>query len=164
MKNREGVLRIFALTKEQWAGQLVFAGEPLTDDLRSLGEQLGISHRIVEVTTPSSELLEALYSCALVLLYPSRFEGFGWPIIEAQACGCPVICANREPMCSVAGEAALTADVEDERIMAQHLLSLTNSQERDRWAEKSIRNSQRYSTDKMIDEYIALYRSVGMSF
>ena len=57
-----------------------------------------MSERVVEIEEPSNELLEALYSSALVLLYPSRFEGFGWPIIEAQACGCPVICSDREPM------------------------------------------------------------------
>jgi len=49
MKNREGVLRIFALTKDQWEGQLVFAGLSLTPALRSLGKELGVLERIVEV-------------------------------------------------------------------------------------------------------------------
>lgn len=161
MKNRESVLRIFALTVNDWAGQLVFAGEPLTRSLRSLGERLGILDRLVEAKKPSSELLEALYNCALVLLYPSRFEGFGWPIIEAQACGCPVICADREPMCKVAGDAALLAHVEDEAAMARHLLRLIDPAERAHWSEKSLRNAQRYAADDMIAQYIALYRSLG---
>ncbi len=50
MKNREGVLRIFALTKERWDGQMVFAGEKLTPELRSLAGQLGLKERVVEVT------------------------------------------------------------------------------------------------------------------
>ena len=108
MKNREGVLRIFALTKNEWDGQLVFAGLGLTPELRSLGEMLGVLDRVVEVAGPDNDLLEALYSSAFALLYPSRFEGFGWPIIEAQACGCPVLCANREPMSEIGGDAALT--------------------------------------------------------
>ncbi|HEY1583101.1 MAG TPA: glycosyltransferase family 1 protein, partial [Chthoniobacterales bacterium] len=119
MKNREGALRIFALTKSDWNGQMVFAGQRLTSQLRSLGEELGVLDRVVEVEGPGNDLLEALYSSAMVLLYPSRFEGFGWPIIEAQACGCPVICADRVPMSEIGGEAALTAPVEDEAALAR---------------------------------------------
>jgi glycosyltransferase involved in cell wall biosynthesis len=161
MKNREGVLRIFALTKNDWTGQLVFAGEKLTSELRSLGERLGVLDRIVEVAGPDNELLEALYSSALVLLYPSRFEGFGWPIIEAQACGCPVICSNREPMSEVGGEAALTAEVDDEPAMARALLRLTDPAERARWSEKSLSNAERFRAEEMIAHYIELYRSLG---
>jgi glycosyltransferase involved in cell wall biosynthesis len=161
MKNREGVLRIFALTKEKWNGQMVFAGQPLTPELRSLGKKLGVSDRVLEVVGPENELLEALYSSAMVLLYPSRFEGFGWPIIEAQACGCPVICSNREPMSEVGGDAALTAEVDDEPAMARSLLQLTDSAERARWSEKSLRNAERFRAEKMIEHYIELYRSLG---
>ncbi len=161
MKNREGVLRIFALTKNEWNGQLVFAGQKLTPELRSLGDELGISDRVVEAEGPDNELLEALYSSALVLLYPSRFEGFGWPIIEAQACGCPVICAAREPMLEVAGEAALTAEVKDEPAMARALLRLLDPAERARWSEKGLKNVERFRAEEMIGHYIALYRSLG---
>ena len=162
MKNREGVLRIFALTKNDWPGQVVFAGQKLTPELRSLGKELGVLERVVEIDGPSNELLEALYSSALVLLYPSRFEGFGWPIIEAQACGCPVICSDREPMSEVGGEAALTAKVEDEAAMARAILRLTDPAERARWSEKSVRNAERFKTEEMIARYIELYRTLGL--
>lgn len=163
MKNREGVLRIFSLTKEQWDGQLVFAGLGLTPELRLLGENLGVLDRVVEVAGPDNDLLEALYSCAFALLYPSRFEGFGWPLIEAQACGCPVLCANREPMSEVAGEGALTHDVEDERAFAQSVLRLTDAAEWRKWSEQSLRNAARFSTEAMIAQYIELYRSLGVA-
>lgn len=161
MKNRAGALRIFALTKNDWPGQMVFAGQRLTPALRSLGEELGVSERVIEIEEPSNELLEALYSSALVLLYPSRFEGFGWPIIEAQACACPVICSDREPMSEVGGDAALTADVDDENAMARALLRLTDPNERARWSEKSLRNAERFQVTEMIERYVVLYRSLG---
>ena len=161
MKNREGVLRIFALAQEAWPGQMVFAGQKLTPALRSLGRELGVMQRVVEVEDPPNELLEALYNGALVLLYPSRFEGFGWPIVEAQACGCPVICSDREPMSEVGGAAALTAEVADEPAMVRALLRLTDPAERARWSEKSLHNAQRFSVEKMIAQYLALYRSLG---
>jgi glycosyltransferase involved in cell wall biosynthesis len=162
-KNREGVLRIFARCKEQWNGLLVFAGEPLSDSLRSLGQELGISSRIVEVPNADSRILEALYNRATALLFPSTFEGFGWPIAEAHACGCPVLCADREPMSEVAGEAALAHPIEDEAGFAADLLRLDNPDERARWSAKALENSARFSTARMISEYVELYRSLGVA-
>ncbi|MFL6569467.1 MAG: glycosyltransferase family 4 protein, partial [Chthoniobacterales bacterium] len=160
-KNRDGVLRIFARTKDQWDGQLVFAGEAMTPELHSLGEELGVSPRVVEIAEPDSSVLEALYSRATALLYPSRFEGFGWPIAEAQACGCPAICADRAPLPEVAGEAGLFHPVEDEHAFAADILRLNDPAEHARWSAKSLRNAEQFSTTRMIGEYIDLYRSIG---
>jgi glycosyltransferase involved in cell wall biosynthesis len=158
-KNREGVLRIFALGKDEWRGWLVFAGDLLSPSLRSLAAKLGIAERIVELPNARSELLEALYNCATALLFPSTFEGFGWPIAEAHACGCPVLCANREPMSEVAGDAGLLRPIEDEEGFASDLLRLTDSAERARWSAKALENAKRFSTARMIAEYTKLYRS-----
>jgi glycosyltransferase involved in cell wall biosynthesis len=160
-KNREGVLRIFARCKDQWTGSLVFAGEPLSAALRSLARQLEVLERVVEVPNATSELLEALYNCATALLFPSTFEGFGWPIAEAQACGCPAICTDREPMTEVAGGAALTRDLEDEAGFAADLMRLTNPTEREHWRAKGLENAQRFTSALMIARYCELYRSLA---
>ena len=160
-KNREGILRIFARCQENWNGSLVFAGDPLSASLRSLSVELGVSDRIVEVTNADSELLEALYNCAIALVFPSTFEGFGWPIAEAHACGCPVLCADREPMSEVAGGAGLLHPVEDEEGFAADLLRLTDPAERARWSAKALENAKRFSTARMIEEYSQLYRSLA---
>jgi glycosyltransferase involved in cell wall biosynthesis len=160
-KNRDGVLRIFAKCKDKWNGRLVFAGEPLNEELSAMAKKLCVSDRIIEIENPDGELLKALYNCATALLYPSRFEGFGWPIIEAQACGCPVICTNSGPMPEAAGDAGLLHRVDDEDGFAIDLLRLTNPIERSEWSEKSLHNAARFSTSKMIAQYIDIYRSVG---
>ena len=160
-KNREGVLRIFSRCREKWNGQLIFAGDLLGPQLRSLASALGISDRVIQVENPADEILEALYNCALALLYPSRFEGFGWPVIEAQACGCPVVCSNAGPIPEAAGDAGLFHDVDDEAGFAADLLRLTNRTEREAWSEKSLRNAERFSSDKMISQYIDIYRQLG---
>ncbi len=160
-KNREGVARIFGLTKNDWDGQLVLAGDPVGPELHSLGESSGVADRIVEVVHPNSEILEALYSAALALIYPSRFEGFGWPIVEAQACGCPVICSDREPLPEVAGDAALLHDAEDEVGFAADILRMLNPSERERWSQASVGNAEKYRTEKMIARYVELYRQLG---
>ena len=160
-KNREGVLRIFARCRDQWNGLLVLAGDPLSPSLRSLGHEIGVTDRIVEIPSADSETLEALYNRATALLFPSTFEGFGWPIAEAHACGCPVLCLDRAPMSEVAGDAGLVHSVDDEAGFAADLLRLTDPEERARWSAKALENAKRFSTARMISEYIALYRSLG---
>lgn len=160
-KNRAGVLRIFARCKEKWNGWLVFAGKPLTESLRSLGRELGAADRIVEVPETANELLEALYNCATAVLFPSTCEGFGWPIAEAHACGCPVICTDREPMTEVAGGAGLRHPIDDEAGFAADLLRLTNPLERERASAKALENAKRFSAARMISEYSELYRALA---
>jgi glycosyltransferase involved in cell wall biosynthesis len=160
-KNRDGVLRIVAGVKEQWNGQVVFAGERLSRDLKRYAAEIGVADRVVEVPGPDDELLEALYNKALALIYPSRFEGFGWPIIEAQACGCPVICATGEPLPEVAGDAGLFHPVEDEAGFSRDLLLLTNPDERARWSARSLINARRFSTSEMVDQYVTIYQRLG---
>ena len=63
--------------------------------------------QVRELVSVQNEDLRALYSTATALLFPSFQEGFGWPIIEAQACGCPVITSNRTPMTEVGENAAI---------------------------------------------------------
>jgi glycosyltransferase involved in cell wall biosynthesis len=117
--------------------------------------------RVVEIPDATNEVLEALYGRATALLFPSRFEGFGWPIIEAQACGCPVICGDRAPLPEVAGAAGLIHPAADEEAFAAEIIRLTDPEERERWSGKSLRNAQRFSTHKMIADYMTVYRRIG---
>ncbi len=160
-KNRDAVIRIFAKTKDQWNGRLVFAGDLLSDELLELAQRLNVADRIVQLHNPESEVLEALYNCATALLFPSRFEGFGWPIIEAQACGCPVICSNAGPLPETAGDAGFLHRVEDEDGFAADLIRLTNPSKRDIWSEGSVQNAAKFSTEKMIGQYADIYRALG---
>jgi glycosyltransferase involved in cell wall biosynthesis len=160
-KNREGVLRIFARCREELDAQMVFVGERLNDGLRAQARDLKIEDRVVDVGSASNEILEALYNRAHALLYPSRFEGFGWPIIEAQSCGCPVVCSSAGPMADVAGAGALLHEPNDEAGFAADLRLLLDPRERDRWSERARENAKRFSVARMISEYRDLYRSLA---
>lgn len=160
-KNREGVLRVFAALAGKWEGSLVFAGAPLNASLRAQATALGISERIVELPKPDDATLEALYNGAFALLFPSRFEGFGWPIIEAQACGCPVVCSDSGPLPDVAGAAGLVCPLEDEEAMARAILMLTDPAQRALYVQRGLKNVERFATGKMIGNYLALYEELS---
>ena len=160
-KNREGVLRIFAKAIGRVDAQLVVAGKPLNASQRQLARELHVSDRIVEAQEISNPLLSALYSKAIALLFPSTFEGFGWPIVEAQACNCPVVCSNRAPFPEVGGDGALFFDVNDEGGFAGAIVQLANDSEfRSALIEKGLGNLWRYEPELMISRYVSLYEQV----
>jgi glycosyltransferase involved in cell wall biosynthesis len=160
-KNREGVLRVFARIADKVDAQLVLAGKFLEPLQRQLAAQLKVLDRIVETGDISDELLIPLYSGALVFFFPSRFEGFGWPIIEAQSCGCPVVCSNSGPFPEVVGDSALMRDVEDEEGFAADIVRLaTDPQLRAAVTEKGLQNVLRYRPEQMISKYLVLYERV----
>ena len=157
-KNRAGVVRIFARLRDHWPeGRLVFAGEPLTDDVRRLAAALGVSDRVVEAVKPPGRVLEALYNGAAALLFPSRFEGFGWPAIEAQACGCPVLCSDAGSLGEVVGDSGFVRPADDEEAFAGELRRLLAPEAAGGgWVESGLRNVARFRTDAMIDRYVGL--------
>ena len=78
----------------------------------------GLEERIIFTGYVDDEILACLYSGATALVYPSLYEGFGLPILEAMACGCPVICSKVASMPEVAGDAALLVDPFDAEDLA----------------------------------------------
>ncbi|QWV97031.1 glycosyltransferase [Geomonas nitrogeniifigens] len=93
--------------------------------------------------------LRIAYSCAEALVYPSTHEGFGLPLLEAMACGCPVITCRNSSIPEVAGEAALYVDPEDAGEMAAALLQVRVAQERGRLIELGARQAEQFSWGKM---------------
>jgi len=134
-KNREGVIRIFGqllarypqLT-ERTPLYLVMVGKPPTEAMRRVVEQSNLVERVVFTGKVSEEQLSALYSSAGALIFPSLREGFGWPLIEAQACGCPVVTTDLAPMNQVAGPTALVARLESETAFADQVAVILSEQ------------------------------------
>ncbi len=113
-KNVEGVLRVVArLRRGGVAVTLVRAGERLRPRQRALAACLGIESAVRDLGPLSSGDLAALYTSADLLLFPSLYEGFGWPPLEAMACGLPVVSSRAGALPEVIGDAALTAEPED---------------------------------------------------
>jgi glycosyltransferase involved in cell wall biosynthesis len=114
-KNRPGAVRIFAAMqrREEFADmRMVMVGHSFTEELAGEVRRLGMVDRVIEVKDPDDGTVRALYTGAAMLLFPSLYEGFGWPIVEAQSCGCLVVTSDRDPMREVAGGAAILVDPE----------------------------------------------------
>jgi glycosyltransferase involved in cell wall biosynthesis len=159
-KNREGALRIFKKISQRLDCDLVFAGEALSPELARLKNEIGLNGNVIEVPQPSDATLEALYSGAFALLYPTKFEGFGWPAIEAQTCGCPVVSSQSTSLPEVVGDSALLRAPEDEEGFASDVLRLTDAATRDQLIARGFENVKRFTPERMVNDYIELYRRV----
>jgi glycosyltransferase involved in cell wall biosynthesis len=158
-KNRIGVLRALALARPRWPGCAVFAGEPLSEAERAAARQLGLPDMVVrEVPRPTHDELAALYSGAHALVYPSYAEGYGWPVLEAQACGCPVVCSNTTSLPEVAGTGAVLRAPEDYQGLADAVLALAEPVARSNLIAAGRANVVRFTEDKMLDAYALLYQ------
>ena len=162
-KNREGALRIFARASEGIDLRLVLAGQALTPELLRLADKLRIRSRITSIVGPSIQIIEALYNRAVALIFPSRFEGFGWPPIEAQACGCPVVASNIPSFLEVVGKSAALHPVEDEIGMADSIRRLaTDPEYRQELRRRGLENVRsRFQTARMMDDYVSLYQELA---
>jgi glycosyltransferase involved in cell wall biosynthesis len=109
----------------------------------------------------SDERLEDLYRRAKALVYPSLYEGFGLPVVEAMNLGCPVITSDRSSLPEVAGDAALCVDPESGAAIADAIRRLlTDAELRDELAVKGLRQASRFSWDRCAEETVAVYRQV----
>ncbi len=138
---------------------VVVGGGPVKDnDLRHLERQL--PGRWTHIDRASNSLLNALYNRAQALVYPSSYEGFGIPVIEAMAAGCPVIAVNASAIPEAAGDAGLLLDRADADAFAEKLRCLEDAGFRTDVQSRGLRNAQRFSWESCYQETLAFYARV----
>ncbi len=131
-KNLDGLLRAFAIFRERHPEyRLIVSGIHgfYSSELHALRERLQLSDRVEFPGWIPREQLYNLYARAAAFLYPSLFEGFGLPVLEALAAGVPTGCSGIEPMDSIAGDAALKFDPKDSSAIAAAMDRLVADEE-----------------------------------
>ena len=175
-KNPVGVVRLYAAYV---AATLADGGQPLPLWMVSPPPDAALAHALAGVPRGGdvrffqglrTELLEALYSHARLLLFPSLAEGFGWPVLEAMACGCPVLTTGEAPMTEVGGDVAVylprLAHGADAAAWAGHgaraiaEVLRRGPQARAAAAQAGLARAARFGADAAIDAYLAIYRRV----
>jgi glycosyltransferase involved in cell wall biosynthesis len=158
-KNRSLLLHMAHALGVDWPGLICFAGEELDESLKTEAEALGLGGRVRSVVKPDHPTLVALYSASTCFVFPSYSEGFGWPVIEAQACGTPVIASDVAPMPEVSGGAAIHANPHEPNAWATALRTLQDPTVRAQVVEAGYLNSKNFAPARMIEAYVALHCS-----
>ncbi len=116
-------------------------------------------NRIIQTGFASDADLSPLYSNALVFVYPSFYEGFGLPPLEAMQCGTPVITSNTSSLPEVVGDAGILITPTDEDALCQGILSIYRDDSlRSTLKKKSIERAKMFNWSKCIDQIVACYR------
>jgi glycosyltransferase involved in cell wall biosynthesis len=159
-KNFDNLLRAFRATGLHKSMRLlVVGGGPLTRTERELAAELEVVSRVVAFPRPADELLAEAYAAATLLVYPSRYEGFGFPPLEAMAAGCPALVSNTSSLPEICRDAPFYFDPKDQGSLEAMLLEATNDEKaRDRARERGTQVAAQYSWQKCGEQTLALYR------
>ncbi|MFO7681751.1 MAG: glycosyltransferase family 1 protein [Chloroflexota bacterium] len=167
-KNLPQLIRAWAAVQQQMdaAPVLVIAGawDERYPEARQLTTGLGLTGRVVFLGPVSDEDLPGLYSAADLFVFPSHYEGFGLPVIEAMACGTAVACAHTSSLPEVGGDAAAYFNPHDVGDIAQTILRLlqTNDERRFR-QQQSVQQAAQFTWKNTAQATLALYRSLSAS-
>ena len=144
--------------------QLCIVGATFNDAERQQIGELKLTDLIQHYTYASDTHLAKLYRCSVAFVYPSLYEGFGIPPLEAMACGTVVVAANSSSIPEVVGDAGILFDPKAANDLADILLSLLDSpSERDRLIAKGFDRNKQFSWDKTAEQTVAVYKSLSHS-
>ena len=156
-KNFVHLLRAFAkLARDDKNGTCLVLLGPKRAGFKAVDEEienLNIKDKIIQTGFVADEDMPALYNGAEVFVYPSLYEGFGLPILEAMQCGTPVICADNSSLPEVGGDAVLYIDGKDIDKTAEVLKKICKDKElRLHLAQKSVKQAESFSWNKFIQQ------------
>lgn len=137
---------------------LIIGGGPLVDSEKNYLESMLGSDRYKYLGFVSNEELSSLYRQSFCLFYPSTYEGFGFPVLEAQACGCPVVCQNCSSIPEVSGDKCLYIDENDLDGSVSKVNMLFDKDFYLKLQNDGLENVKRFSWEKCINETESFYK------
>jgi glycosyltransferase involved in cell wall biosynthesis len=163
-KNYRRLIQAFSNIKSQISNvRLVIAGGKgwLYDDIFAEVKRLGLEGSVLFPGFVDDDDLPTLYSAAELLAYPSIYEGFGFPVLEAMACGSPVVTSNTSSLPEVGGEAALLVEPTDVEAIAGAILCLLQDADlRRNLIARGFEQAHKFTWEKAAAQLLDLYASV----
>ena len=168
-KNLETLVRAWALRVAQLRSQdvklVIVADIPAPDvlypDIRGLVSELGLASDVLLLPQVDEECKPALYRAAEVFCFPSRYEGFGLPPLEAMACGVPIVCSDSTSLPEVTGDAAWLLSPDDVGAWANTLVEvIASSGARDEMRRRGLERAVRFSWHRTAQQTVDVYRLV----
>jgi glycosyltransferase involved in cell wall biosynthesis len=165
-KNLARLVRAYARLRAERANfthQLVIAGRKLwlAEEVFTEIERQCCARDVIVTDYVADEELPALYRGAAALVYPSLFEGFGLPPLEAMACGTPVVTSNTSSLPEIVGEAALMVDPTDEAALTRGMLEVISDERlRARLREAGCERARRFTWRAAAEKTLGIYKEV----
>jgi glycosyltransferase involved in cell wall biosynthesis len=143
------------------AGRLPEKDTSFFPDPLRIARELGIKEYIITPGWIAEEDRPLVYAAATVFVFPSRYEGFGLPVLEAMACGAPVVTTNAASIPELAGPAAFQLDPNDTKHIAASIIRLcTEEESNDEMIERGLAQVEKFSWDKTARQTLEAYRDV----
>lgn len=139
----------------------VKAGQPFSAGQESMLEKAGVRERLVYLGFRPYEELPAIYSLCDIFAFPSTYEGFGRPILEAQACGTPVVLSDSSCMAEVGRDAAVYFPAADPGKLALCFAQLSEEKARSEWISRGIANAAAFTWEAHVSGIRQVYASVA---
>ncbi|MFT3795767.1 glycosyltransferase family 4 protein [Flavobacterium sp.] len=135
-------------------------GNPFTANEQKMIADLGVGKKLIQRNFEDHELA-SYYSDAKCFVFPSEYEGFGIPVLEAMACGCPVVLANHSSFPEVAGEAGVYFELNNEIDLRSKINLLLNDEAlRQDYIAKGLVQAQKFSWKKTAQESFEIFKTV----
>ncbi len=117
----------------------------------------GVRGQMLQIDV-DDDILSKLYANALAFVFPTRYEGFGIPVLEAMSCGCPVVATNTSSLPEVGGDAAMYFKVDDQGTFLEAMMSVLDDREvREKCRSKGLQRARSFSWDRVAKETLAVY-------
>lgn len=162
-KNIERLIEAYKLVRREKTLQLVLVGkkgwqyQPILDKIAKEGKQ-----NIIWTDYLANEELSVLYKNARCFILPSFYEGFGIPVIEAMASGCPAVVSNNSSLPEIAGEAAIRIDPDNPESIAEAILEAGyNKRRREQMIKNGLKNIKRFDWAKSAVKIYQILRKTG---
>lgn len=164
-KNLESLVRAYSQLPSELIARyqlvIVWTHPQLQGDVLTLVSALGLSNRVIFLKKVTNQDLVRLYNAATLFVFPSRYEGFGLPPLEAMACGTAVIAANNSSIPEIVEQAALLTGAEDIPQMTGLITEvLTNAALRLKLSDAGLKRAAQFSWEKCARETVDVYHTV----